>query len=312
MAMKSKKIPKLVVILGPTASGKTALGIRLARLFGGEIFSADSRQVYRGMDIGTAKVQDTQGVPHHLIDVVDPDQPFTVADWKRLALAAADDIVRRGKLPMVVGGTGLYIQSIVDNMDIPVVPPNPTLRSSLETKTDLELLRLIKKFDPAFASTPDARNRRRVIRALEVAILTGEGFTTQRRKGAPLFDVLEIGLTVPRRDLYAAIDARVVQQIDEGLIDEVRRLLKKYPATLPSMSAIGYREIVAHLKGDLTLQQAVERIQFATHAYVRRQMTWFRRDRRIKWTTASDQAELLIVDFLKIKFPKRSFGNSSS
>lgn len=299
MIQRAKSLPKLVVILGPTASGKTALGIRLARLFSGEIISADSRQVYRGMDIGTAKVRDSGGVPHHLIDVVDPDQPFTVADWKRLALAAADDIARRGKLPVVVGGTGLYIQSIVDNSDIPAVPPNVTLRKSLETKSDRELLLLAKKFDPTFVGSQDARNRRRVVRALEVAILTGEAFTTQRRKGPPLFDVLEIGLAVPRRDLYAAIDARVAQQIDEGLIDEVRHLLKKYPATLPSMSAIGYREIVAYLNGDLTLEQAIERIQFATHAYVRRQMTWFRRDRRIQWVAANEDAASLVAKFLK-------------
>lgn len=289
---------KLIVILGPTASGKTALGIALAKRFGGEVVSADSRQVYRGMDIGTAKPRDTEDVPHHLIDVATPDEPFSVADWKRLALGAMDDIVRRGRVPIVVGGTGLYIQSVVDNIEIPAVPANQTLRTSLETKSDDDLIRLLRTLDPEHARRVDKKNRRRVIRALEVAILTGESFSSARRAGPPLFDVLQIGQDAPRAELYRNIDARVLHQIEEGFVDEVRRLLNNYDSVLPSFSAIGYREIGQYLRGEMTLADAIRRIQFATHAYARRQMTWFRRDKRIHWVRTSREAESLVANFL--------------
>lgn len=290
---------KLIVLLGPTASGKTALGIALAQRFGGEVVSADSRQVYIGMDIGTAKPRTTEGVLHHLFDVVDPAMPFSVVDWKRLALEAIGDISRRGRLPLVVGGTGLYIQSIVDNIEIPAVSPNQTLRMSLETKSDDDLIRLLRTLDPDHARRVDKKNRRRVIRALEVAILTGESFSSAQRTGPPLFDALQIGLDVPRAELYRNIDARVLHQIEEGLVDEVRRLLNEYDPALPSLSAIGYREIGQYLCGELTLADAIRRIQFATHAYARRQMTWFRRDKRIHWIKTLVEAELLVADFLQ-------------
>ena len=290
-------VQKLIVVLGPTASGKTALGLQLARAFKGEIISADSRQVYRGMDIGTAKERDTGAVRQHLVDILDPDEPFSVAEWKRLALRAAEDIIARGHLPIVVGGTGLYIQSLVDNLDIPSITANQTLRASLAEKSDAELLGLLRRLDPSMLRTIDARNRRRVIRALEVMILTGETWTGKRAHGKPFFDVLQIGIDLPRRELYARIDERVRRQIDSGLVDEVRHLLKKYPSMLPSLSAIGYREIVCSLSGEITLPEAIARIQFATHAYVRRQLTWFRKDKRIKWVKTPEEAENLILTF---------------
>lgn len=296
-------LPKIVVIVGPTASGKTAVGIRIAKKFNGEVISADSRQVFRGMDIGTAKVRDTEGIPHHLIDAVDPDQPFTVVDWKRLAEAAADDIIQRGKLPVVVGGTGLYIQALVDNVIVPEVAPSDNLRKTLAEKSDAELLQMLRRFDPDFAGRADAKNRRRVIRALEVAIMTGEPFTKLRRKGESRYEFLQIGLDLPRRELYAAIDERVRRQIDEGFVDEVRRLLRTYDARLPAFSAIGYREVVRYLDGETTLTQAIERIQFATHAYARRQLTWFRRDLRIHWVASAAEAEKLVTDFFQKNKP---------
>lgn len=297
MALRSL-LPKIVVVLGPTASGKTAVGIRIAKKFNGEVISADSRQVYRGMDIGTAKVRDTEGVPHHLIDVVDPDEPFTVVDWKRLVEKAIDEIVSRGKLPIVVGGTGLYIQALVDNIEAPEVPPQAKLRQSLDEKSDTDLLKLLRRFDPDFVDRVDASNRRRVIRALEVTIMTGEPMNKLQRKGPARYDALLIGLDVPRRDLYAAIDERVRLQMDDGLVDEVRRLLRKYDARLPAFSAIGYREVVRYLDGEMTLPEAMERIQFATHAYARRQLTWFRRDPRIRWVWTTDEAVILVTQFL--------------
>lgn len=291
--------PKLLVVLGPTASGKTALGIRIAKKFGGEVISADSRQVYRGMDIGTAKSKHVvDGVRHHLIDVVDPDAAFSVAEWKRMAVAAAKDIIERGHIPIVVGGTGLYIQAIVDNVEPPNIAPNPTLRATLEKKSLSELVTMLKRYDPDAAKRIDIKNSRRVIRALEVAIMTGQPFHSQQKKGKPLFEALQIGIDVPRDELYRRIDERVDEQIKQGLVDEVRRLVDRYAPDIPSLTAIGYRQIVAHLQGKMTLAQAIERIKFDTHAYARRQMTWFRKDKRIQWISKPSEAERCVEVFL--------------
>ncbi|OGL79815.1 tRNA (adenosine(37)-N6)-dimethylallyltransferase MiaA [Candidatus Uhrbacteria bacterium RIFCSPHIGHO2_12_FULL_57_11] len=300
------KPQKLIVVIGPTASGKTALGIRLAKKYGGEVVSADSRQVYRGMDIGTAKpvcgVQrgrcSVEGVRHHLIDVVDPDEQFSVADWKQMALEATRGIIRRGHLPIVVGGTGLYIQSVVDNIEPPRIAANPTLRATLESKSLPELQRMLKRYDPDAAKRIDIKNPRRIIRALEVAIMTGQPFLSQRKKGKPLFDVLEIGINVSRSGLYRRIDERVDEQIRAGLVEEVRGLVARYGPDLSALTAIGYRQIILHLNEKMTLDRAVERIKFDTHAYARRQMTWFRRDKRIRWIHNSEEAEPLAVEFL--------------
>ena len=318
MRIMKDTLPKIIVVLGPTASGKTALGIRLAKKYGGEVVSADSRQVYRGMDIGTAKppsdeeekgkkrggkgeekrIRIVDGVPHYLIDVVDPDEPFSVADWKQMALEATRGIIRRGHLPIVVGGTGLYIQSVVDNIEPPRIAANPTLRATLESKSLPELQRMLKRYDPDAAKRIDIKNPRRIIRALEVAIMTGQPFLSQRKKGKPLFDVLEIGINVSRSGLYRRIDERVDEQIRAGLVEEVRGLVARYGPDLSALTAIGYRQIILHLNEKMTLDRAVERIKFDTHAYARRQMTWFRRDKRIRWIHNSEEAEPLAVEFL--------------
>lgn len=281
---------KILVIVGPTASGKTALAISLAKKFNGEIISADSRTVYRGMDIGTAK----STYPHHLIDVVNPDEEFTVVDWKKLAEEAIDDIVRRGKLPIVVGGTGLYVQALVDNLQIPAVSGAKKLRESFEKKSLDELVRLLRSTDPDAVRRVDLKNKRRVIRALEVATFTGESFWGQRKKGAPKYDALILGVDVPRAELYRRIDERVDEQIASGFVEEVRGLLRIYKPDLPAMSGIGYGEIASYLAGKMTLPEAVERFKFRVHAYARRQMTWFRRDKRIHWIKKIDEAQALV------------------
>jgi tRNA dimethylallyltransferase len=280
-------LPKIIVIVGPTASGKTALSLDLAREYNGEIVNADSRQVYRGMNIGTAKAPKdagsdkylVQGVSHYLIDVVNPDEEFSLAHYKRLAEEAIDDILARGKLPIVVGGTGLYIWAMVDNLDIPAVAPNLELRAEL------------KKID--------IKNTRRVLRALEVA-LSGGPFIGSQKKNAPKYEALQIGLSIGREELVNRINARVDEQIKEGLVDEVSALAKKYAWTLPAMSGIGYRQIGYYLRGEMPLDEAIEEIKKATRRYAKRQMTWFRRDKRIKWIKDMGEVEEMAGDFLKI------------
>jgi len=285
-------LPKLLVIVGPTASGKTALAERLARRFGGEIVSADSRTIYKGMDIGTAKPRRKTGSPrYHLIDVVRPDQPFTLAEYQRRALRAIRGILRRGKLPVLVGGTGLYVSAVIDNLEIPAVPPQEKLRAELGRKSVSELYALLASVDPISARRTGPHNARRMIRALEVLAIGGERFSAQLRKGPPLFDALAIGLAVPREALYRAIDRRVDRMMREGFMAEVLRLRKGLNSPeLPAMSGIGYAELNAAIEGRMTLPEAVARIKFRTHQYARRQITWWKRDHRVKWLKRADSA----------------------
>ncbi|MDP3057326.1 MAG: tRNA (adenosine(37)-N6)-dimethylallyltransferase MiaA [bacterium] len=297
----------LIIILGPTASGKSELALKLAKKFNSEIISADSRQIYKEMNIGTAKMpQDKKLIrlngrlakksknkklkyilirktPHYLIDIIEPGEKFSVAKYKELAIKIIRDITRRGKIPILTGGTGLYISSIVDNIEIPKVKPNLSLRKKLENKSLVVLLKQLKKLDTAAFINIDKKNKRRIIRALEVAISTGKPFSAQKEKGAPLFDCLQIGLDIPREKLYKKIDDRVEKMFKTGLVNETKSLAKKYSWKLPAMSGIGYREIGMYLKSEITLEKTKELIKFATHNYVRRQMTWFKKDKKIKW-----------------------------
>lgn len=284
------RLPKIIVILGPTASGKTDLGLRLAKKLNGEIVSADSRQVYKKMDIGTAKPEGVwrknymvQNVSHHLMDIIDPGEDFSLADYKTLALKSIKDILKRKKLPIVVGGTGLYIRALVDNLDIPKVEPSKKLRKELAKKKLPELAAMLKKIDPATAKKIDLQNPRRVLRALEVFILSGESFLTQSTKSKPIFDALEIGLDLPREELRARIDARVDKQMKDGLLEETKKLSKKYSWNLPSMSGIGYKQMGFYLRGETTLDEAINILKRDTRRYAKRQMTWFRRDKKTQW-----------------------------
>jgi len=281
--------------VGPTAVGKTDLSIRLAERFRGEIVSADSRLIYVGLDIGTAKPTRAERarVPHHLIDVTSPDRPLSLAEYMRMAYAAIDDILARGKVPFLVGGTGQYVWAVLEGWRVPEVPPDEALRARLEQEAREKgpdaLFRRLAELDPEAAALIDPRNVRRVIRALEVIHHTGRPFTAQRRKSPPPYDVLIIGLTRPREALYRRIDARVERMMARGLVDEVRALLAAgYDPTLPALTGIGYRQIVAYLQGRCTLDEAVHAIRKATRRYVRHQYNWFRLDDpRIHWVDMS-------------------------
>lgn len=306
------KLPKLIVLVGPTASGKTNWSIRLAKKYNGEIISADSRQIYKMMDIGTAKAPGewkrnglrrsyfVEGIPHHMIDFLNPGRTFTVAEFRDKALKYTKLAYKAGRVPLLVGGTGLYIQSIVDNYKIPRVGANKKLRSSLEEKTNDELMLLLQQIDPVAAEHIDLHNKRRIIRALEVCILTGESFSALRRKGEPLFDVLMIAPMVERDELHTRISDRVDAMIENGLVQEIKQLLeKKYSWELSSMNGIGYRQMRGYLEGAETLEQAKEHLKRDTRRFARRQMTWFRRDKRITWCATYEEAESLVEDFLQ-------------
>ncbi|MBU1289758.1 tRNA (adenosine(37)-N6)-dimethylallyltransferase MiaA [Patescibacteria group bacterium] len=288
---------KLIVILGPTASGKTSLAIKLAKIFSGEIVSADSRQVYREMDIGTDKIV-PEGIPHHLIDVVNPDEKFTLAQYKKMAIKAIKDIQKRGNVPFLVGGTGLYIQSIVDNLQIPKGESDAKMRNKLEKMENAELFEKLKKLDPVCAAAIDSKNKRRLVRAVEVCLATGKPFSQQRKKGKPLFDVLQIGIKPDKEKLEKKIAQRADQMIQTGLIEEVKGLIKRYGSKIISMDSIGYQEIIAHLQNKITLEEAKDLVKTHTRQYAKRQMTWFKRDKRIQWIENYSQAKKLIGNFL--------------
>ena len=297
MSIKNCPHNKLIVILGPTASGKTSLAIKLAKELSGEIVSADSRQVYREMDIGTDKIV-PEGIPHHLIDVVNPDEKFTLAQYKKMAIKAIKDIQKRGNVPFLVGGTGLYIQSIVDNLQIPKGESNKKMRNKLEKMENAELFEKLKKLDPVCAAAIDSKNKRRLVRAVEVCLTTGKPFSQQRKKGKPLFNVLQIGIKPDKEKLEKKIAQRADQMIQTGLIEEVKGLIKKYGSKIISMDSIGYQEIIAHLQNKITLEEAKDLIKTHTRQYAKRQMTWFKRDKRIQWIENYSQAKKLIQNFL--------------
>jgi tRNA dimethylallyltransferase len=297
--------PKLVVILGPTASGKSALGIALAQRFHGEIVSADSRQVYRGLDIGSAKVtpEEQTMAPHHLLDVVDPNEVYTVAQYQQEANAAIAAILARGHQPFLVGGSPHYIQAVVDNLDIPAIPPQPALRAELESRPLTELLAQLEELDPQSAATIERHNPRRVIRALEVCLVSGKPFSEQRRMADPLYESLLLGIQWPRAVLYQRIDARVDERMRQGMVQEVQHLLERGVHS-ERLEALGleYRYIHRWLRGEYASEAAmVERLQYAIHDFTRRQLTWFRKETRITWIEGYDiaRAEELVETFLE-------------
>ena len=282
---------RLVAIVGPTGVGKSQLALHLAQTFNGEIVSADSRQVYRHMDIGTAKpsLEELSLVPHHLLNIIDPDEDFSLAQYQRLAYRVIDDIEQRNKLPLLVGGSGLYVWSVLEGWKIPSVPPDLEFRHSLEEKAAKagkdELYQELVKVDPSAAQGIDPRNLRRVIRALEVHRSTQTPLSQLRHKQAPPFKTLIIGLTADRAELYRRINLRVDEMIKQGLVEEVKRLVNMgYDLNLPALSGIGYKQIGMFLKDELTLDAAIQQIKFETHRFVRHQYNWFRlKDDRIQW-----------------------------
>jgi tRNA dimethylallyltransferase len=288
----------VVAIVGPTASGKSALAMRAAERSGGEIVAADSRQVYRGMDVGTAKptAAERRRVPHHCIDLVDPREPYDAARYQRDGRAALADIASRGKTAYVVGGTGLYVRALLDGLLLDAAPTDPDLRATLERRVVAEggaaLHRELTQIDPAAAERVDPRNERRVVRYLELALLAGR---VPSERGAKIASA-RIGLDPPRAWLDERIGARVRQMVDDGVLEETRRLVDAgVGPQLPSMSGHGYVHWAAHLRGETTLEAAIAATAKDVRAYSRRQMTWFRRDPDIRWVdpTATDPLPLL-------------------
>ncbi len=281
----------VLAIVGPTAVGKSRLALKLAEEFRGEVINADSRQVYRHMDIGTAKpwLKDRSLVPHHLIDILDPRESFNVATYQNLAKRTIQDIHDRGNLSVLAGGTGMYVWSVLEGWSIPPVPPDTDLRKQLEDRAAREgsdkLHRELQQIDPAAAAKIHPHNVRRIIRALEVYQRTGEIPSQIQSKQSPAFESLIIGLTVSRRRLHNLIDDRVDDMIEHGLVEEVKTLLHMgYGLDLPSMSSVGYREIGEYLDGRLALSEAVQQIKYETHRLAIHQYAWFRlSDPRIHW-----------------------------
>ena len=287
---------RVIAIVGATATGKTSLAIELAGRLGGEFeaINADSRQVYRYMDIGTAKptAAEREALPHRLIDIVDPDDGFSLGRWLQLAKEALDEAWEQGRVPIVVGGTGQYLWALLEGWRVPRVPPQEELRREMEARPPEDLLAELRRVDPESQKFIEPKNVRRVIRALEVYYATGKPLSHWRTKDAPRFQSLAIGLSLPREALYERIDTRVDAMMASGFPDEVRGLVERgYGCELSSMSGIGYRELCAHLSGEMALDEAVARTKTGTHRLARHQNTWFKAgDERIRWIEANEGA----------------------
>jgi len=280
----------LVVFLGPTAVGKTGLSLAICEEFSGEIIGADSRQIYQGMAIGTAQptAEEQAQIPHHLVAIRAPDQVLTVAEYQRLAYGTIEDIYQRGHIPFLIGGTALHLRAIVEGLRIPHAPPDPILRAKLEaflaSEGNKALFKRLESVDPATAAVVDRLNPRRVLRALEIFLITGRPKVEQEGAEPPPYRILQIGLDRPREKLYERIDRRVDSMIEQGLLDETRHLLQNgYAPTLPAMTSLGYREMIAYLQGEMAWDDAMEKMKTETHRFVRHQYTWFRKMGGIQW-----------------------------
>ena len=276
----------LLVIVGPTAVGKTDLSLQVAQRFGGEIVSADSRLFYRHMDIGTAKPtpEERAIAPHHLIDIVNPDETVTLGDYQQQCYATIDAIHERGRLPILVGGTGQYVKAVVEGWGIPRVEPQPELRAKLNQSTSHELHDRLAQLDPIAAEKIHPNNKRRLIRALEVCLITNQPISKLQKKSPPPYNILMLGLQCDRDWLYQRIDLRVDKMMEAGFLAEMKQLRHMgYGRNLPAMSGLGYQQLYSYLDGERSLEEAVERIKMETHRFVRHQHNWFGSDERIVW-----------------------------
>ncbi len=293
---------KLLILTGPTAVGKTALSVDLAQNLNGEIISADSMQIYKLMDIGTAKVTDDEmkDIPHHLIDIIDPDEEYTVSDYQRDATNLIAILNKKNKLPIVVGGTGLYINSLVYKLNFAKVPPNEDIRDKYESLADKYgneyIYEKLSSIDPDSSKKIHIKDKKRIIRALEIFELTGKTMSEYNknfRKETDNYNLLMICLNMDRAKLYERINQRVDIMIEEGLIKEVEHILNQgYSEDLISLQGIGYKEIIAYLNSKLTLEEAIDKIKQGSRNYAKRQLTWFRRDKRIKWINVDEYNNL--------------------
>lgn len=294
---------KVVVIIGPTSSGKTEMSLKLAKKFNGIIISADSRQIYKNMDIATAKIKKSQqqNIPHYMLDIVKPNEEFTLSLYQKTVLNLLNSIAKNNLkktqkiLPFIVGGTGLYIKSIVDEYKIPSVPPNKNLRDALNQESLKELIKKLIKLDPN--TNVDISNKRRVIRAIEILNITD---SIKLESKSSNFEFLQIGILIPREKLNQKITQKIEDMYKKGLVKETQMLLDKdYDINLPAMSALGYKHIYKYLKKKITLKQALKLMKQDTKRFAKRQMTWFRKDKRINWIKTEKEAEILIRNFLQ-------------
>lgn len=299
-----KNMPKkIIVVLGPTASGKTDLAVRLAKKFNGEIVSADSRQVYKGMNIGSGKVtkKEMRGISHYLLDVASPRQKFSVAQYRKLALKAIENIIKNNKLPIICGGTGFYIQAVVDGILIPKVKPDWKLRNKLEKKSTEKLFALFEKLDPERAKNIDRHNRRRLIRAIEIVVKTKKPVPAFKKDPLP-YPVLLIGVKKRPEDLKTLIKRRLLKRFKTGMIGEVKKL-RESGLSWKRLEDLGleYRYIARYLQKKTTYAEMVQSLQKEIEHFAKRQITWFKRDKRIKWVASYKQAEKLAKNFIKRK-----------
>ena len=283
--------PKILVIVGPTASGKSSLAAELAKKFNGEILCVDSRTVYREMNIGTVKDSE----PRFGVDLVNPNEEMNGALFKEYADKIIIEILDRGHLPILVGGTGLWLDMIVDNLEMPEVEPDPTLRVELEQRSEEDLFAEFEQLDPIGAEVIDRHNKRRLVRALEVCKKTGRPFSELRKKGEEKYDALWLGIDWPKEVLDERINRRVDEMMTQGLLDEVKQLKEKYGCEIYAMSGIGYQEICRHLNNEISLAEAVEEIKNHTRQYAKRQRTWFKRNKKINWIKNPAEAIELVA-----------------
>lgn len=292
-----QQLPKILVVCGPTASGKSSLALELAKEFDGEIVTADSQQLFADMVIGTNSPTEDEKkkIPHHLCNMLPAAETYNAAKFKIAAEKVIGEILERGKLPILVGGTGLYIKTIVDNFDFAETKPNATLREALEAKTLEQLVEELEDVNGVKLSAEEKKNKRRVIRALEIAA------SGKNNKGtnAPKFDVLQIAPAIDREDLYKHINARVLAMLKNGLEAEVKNLVQKYSWDTQALSGIGYREFRPYFEGSISLDSVVTEIQKDTRRYAKRQLTWFKADSRVRWVKNPAEAKALVKSFLK-------------
>ena len=286
--------PKVLVILGPTSSGKSALAVELARKFGGEVISADSRQVYRGLDIGTGKItkREMNGVPHHLLDEASPHRIFTADDFVNRARTAVRDVLKRGKLPIVAGGTGFYIDALVGRIVLPNVPPNKKLRVQLEKKSAAQLFALLKKKDPRRAKAIEPHHKRRLIRALEIAQTLGKS-PPAARQGLAAYDALWVGVTLQSKVLAQRIHTRLLERMKRGMVAEARQLHAD-GLSYKRMDELGleYRSLARLLQGIITRKQMVEELNRAIRKYAIRQIRYWKRNKEIRWFKTNDDRRI--------------------
>ncbi len=310
-----QKIPKIIVILGPTSSGKSDVAIGLAKKFNGEVISADSRQVYRGMDIGSGKVPKdpavtpgygefiSEGVIHHLIDVADPNEDFNISHFKTLAGKAIEKILEQGKLPIICGGTGFWIDAIVKNIALPEVAPNEKLREQLSDKTLEELFSELEKMDPERAQSIDSKNKIRLIRAIEICRTIGKVPKINTHQRNMNYQFLQIGMDVPREALNEKIKKRLGARFEEGMIEEVEKLHKTAKVSWKRLEAFGleYRWIARYLQKKVSFEKMQEKLYFDIIHYAKRQMTWFKKDPEIRWLKNYKEIEKEVGGFMKNK-----------